>query len=99
MKAITVRQPWAWAIVHGGKTIENRALAWSYRGPLAIHAGLRWSERGGADTRVIQAFVADWRRVITAVNAMFAFVRYGDEEHSKATMPANLTLTAEVDRG
>lgn len=37
--------------------------------------------------------------VITAVNAMFAFVRYGDEEHSKATMPANLTLTAEVDRG
>lgn len=62
MKAITVRQPWAWAIVHGGKTIENRALAWSYRGPLAIHAGLRWSERGGADTRVIQAFVADWRR-------------------------------------
>lgn len=39
MKALTVQQPWAWAIVHGGKDIENRTQAWSYRGPLAIHAG------------------------------------------------------------
>ncbi|QDF16237.1 ASC-1 transcription coactivator [Gordonia phage Malachai] len=46
MKALTVQQPWAWAIVHGGKLIENRTANWSYRGPLAIHAGLRWSDRG-----------------------------------------------------
>lgn len=26
-KAISVRQPWAWAIVHGGKNIENRSEA------------------------------------------------------------------------
>ena len=24
MKALTVQQPWAWAIVHGGKDVENR---------------------------------------------------------------------------
>jgi hypothetical protein len=47
VKALTVQQPWAWAIVHGGKDVENRTQAWSYRGPLAIHAGTRWSERGG----------------------------------------------------
>ena len=23
-KALSVRQPWAWAIIHGGKDIENR---------------------------------------------------------------------------
>lgn len=42
MRALTVRQPWAWAIIHGGKDIENRTrnLAGSYRGPVAIHAGL-----------------------------------------------------------
>ena len=42
MKAITVRQPWAWAILHGGKDVENRTrnIAGSYRGPLVIHAGL-----------------------------------------------------------
>ena len=39
MRAITVRQPWAWAIVHGGKDVENRTrnIAGGYRGPVAIH--------------------------------------------------------------
>jgi hypothetical protein len=46
MRALTVQQPWAWAIVHGGKDVENRTQAWGYRGPLAIHAGARISERG-----------------------------------------------------
>lgn len=45
MKALSVRQPWAWAIVHGGKDVENRVQAWSYRGPLAIHAGLAHFEQ------------------------------------------------------
>lgn len=39
MKALTVRQPWAWAIIHGPKRIENRTWRTTYRGPLAIHAG------------------------------------------------------------
>ena len=46
MKALTVQQPWAWSIIHGGKLIENRTQQWSYRGPLAIHAGMRDSNRG-----------------------------------------------------
>lgn len=46
MKALTVQQPWAWAIIHGGKNIENRSTLWRYRGPLAIHAGMRISDRG-----------------------------------------------------
>ncbi len=41
-----MQQPWAWAIIHGGKLIENRTANWSYRGPLAIHAGQRYSDRG-----------------------------------------------------
>ncbi len=39
MKMLTVKQPWAWAILHAGKDIENRTWAPKYRGPLAIHAG------------------------------------------------------------
>jgi hypothetical protein len=46
MRALTVHQPWAWAIVHGGKNIENRTIRWTYRGPLLIHAGLRSSASG-----------------------------------------------------
>lgn len=38
MKALSIRQPWAWLIMHGGKPVENRDWRTSYRGPLAIHA-------------------------------------------------------------
>lgn len=45
MKALSIRQPWAWAILHAGKRIENRERKdgrmpslCSYRGPLLIHA-------------------------------------------------------------
>ena len=40
MKALTVRQPWAWLIAAGHKDIENRTCRTSYRGPLLIHAGV-----------------------------------------------------------
>jgi hypothetical protein len=39
MKALTIKQPWAWAIIFGGKDIENRTWRTRYRGPLLIHAG------------------------------------------------------------
>jgi hypothetical protein len=38
MRALTIRQPWAWLIVHGHKDLENRTWCTSYRGPLLIHA-------------------------------------------------------------
>jgi hypothetical protein len=53
VRAITVRQPWAWAIVHGGKDVENRTrnIAGAYRGPIAIHAGLAAFEQNNAASR------------------------------------------------
>lgn len=39
MKALSVKQPWAWAIIHAGKDIEKRTWRTDYRGPLLIHAG------------------------------------------------------------
>ncbi len=38
MKALSLRQPWAWAVVHGGKTIESRRWTTRFRGPFLIHA-------------------------------------------------------------
>lgn len=38
MKALSIRQPWAWLIVNGHKDIENRTWATKFRGPLLIHA-------------------------------------------------------------
>jgi hypothetical protein len=37
--ALTLRQPWAWAVFHAGKTIENRTFPTAHRGLLLIHAG------------------------------------------------------------
>ncbi len=53
IKALTICQPWAWAIVAGHKRIENRSWPTRYRGPLAIHAGLsrRWLPEGEAFIR------------------------------------------------
>lgn len=38
MKAISIRQPWAWLIMHGGKDIENRTWSTNVRGRVLVHA-------------------------------------------------------------
>lgn len=40
VKALTLRQPWAWATIYGGKDVENRRWRTRHRGPLLIHAGM-----------------------------------------------------------
>lgn len=47
--ALSVRQPWAWAIIHGGKDIENRSLAavrhGMTHGRICIHAAKGMTRR------------------------------------------------------
>lgn len=38
MRALTLRQPWAWMVVHGNKFIENRVWTTKFRGEFLIHA-------------------------------------------------------------
>ena len=38
MKALSIRQPWAWLIVNGYKDVENRTWATTERGTRLIHA-------------------------------------------------------------
>lgn len=46
--ALSIRQPWAWAILYAGKSIENRGWSTSYRGRIRIHAAKTWDEDGEA---------------------------------------------------
>jgi hypothetical protein len=48
--ALSVRQPWATAIIFGGKDIENRTWPTRYRGRVLIHAGK------GMDTDDVEGF-------------------------------------------
>ena len=61
MKALSIRQPWAWAILHAGKDFENRDWYTSFRGRFAIHAakGMTKSEYQSAISYITQAFVKD----------------------------------------
>jgi hypothetical protein len=43
-RAISVRAPWWWAILHG-KPVENRDWYTNFRGPVWLHASKHWSRR------------------------------------------------------
>ena len=59
MRALSIRQPWAWLIVNGIKDIENRNWRTDYRGYLLIHASKTWDQEG---YEVIQNKLADWEK-------------------------------------
>ena len=60
MKALSVRQPWWWAIMHAGKRIENRRWNTGYRGPILLHAakGCTRDEYESAVSWMIDAHVS-----------------------------------------
>lgn len=64
MRILTVRQPWAWAIIHGGKDVENRVrnIAGGYRGPVLIHVAKAedMSAMGPADHPALNAAKEAW---------------------------------------
>lgn len=52
MRALSIRQPWAWLIVNGRKDIENRDWPTNYRGTFFVHAGKTMTESDYADALV-----------------------------------------------
>lgn len=68
MKALSIRQPWAWLIINGGKNIENRDWPTRFRGRVLVHASKgmtrdEWSDAWefsqgtGASVKAIEAGV------------------------------------------
>ena len=46
MKALSIKQPWAWLICAGYKDIENRTWATGFRGRVCVHAGKAVDDSG-----------------------------------------------------
>jgi hypothetical protein len=42
MKALSIKQPWAWLIANGHKPVENRRWKTRFRGQFLVHAGKSW---------------------------------------------------------
>lgn len=53
-----MRQPWAWAIVHSSKSVENRPRVWSYVGVVGVHAAKEWDLSGLDDPAILDALDA-----------------------------------------
>jgi hypothetical protein len=53
MRAISIRQPWAWAIVYAGKDVENRSYPARFNGAvgqrIGIHASRTWERAEWAE--------------------------------------------------
>ena len=63
MKAISIHQPYAWAIVSGVKRFENRSWATAHRGRVAVHAGASRASLGDYDDwdAAVMAGLPAWR--------------------------------------
>src|SRR5262249_45422591 len=48
MKALRIRQPWAWLLANGYKDIENRTWNTNFGGAFLIHAGKAFDDAGYA---------------------------------------------------
>lgn len=58
MLALSIRQPWADAIIWHGKDVENRNWPTKFRGPVCIHAGQRWGRAEKADLAFVEDITA-----------------------------------------
>ena len=74
MLALSVRQPWAWAIARGHKVIENRDWDTRFRGTLAIHASLS-VDLDSSERPTIRAAGWDPADPVAAIGGIVAVVR------------------------
>ena len=54
--ALSIRAPWAWLIIHGRKTIENRDWNTGYRGRFQVHStATRLKDEYAAAQRLLES--------------------------------------------
>ncbi|GAA2104358.1 hypothetical protein [Actinomadura alba] len=77
MQAISVRQPWAWAIARGHKTLYNQSLPTGYRGPLLVHASMRVDLKAG-DSALMHSAGWDPADPLATLGAVIAVAELDD---------------------
>jgi hypothetical protein len=60
VKALSVRSPWRWFILHAGKDIENRDWPTKFRGIIDLNASKWWNEMEIANDEASAIRCADW---------------------------------------
>ncbi|QTV79458.1 hypothetical protein [Microbacterium sp. NIBRBAC000506063] len=75
-----MKQPWAWAIAAGFKSVENRTrnIAGDYRGPVAIHAGRGFDQAAATHPELVRRAREQWNdeaaELFTGMPQMFGHI-------------------------
>jgi hypothetical protein len=77
VQAISVQQPWAFAIARGGKGVSNQAVPTAYRGPLLVHASMRVDLKA-CDRPLIRSAGWDPRDPLATIGAVIAMADLDD---------------------
>ena len=93
IRALTVRQPYAGALIWHGKDRENRSRPMRYRGPLLIHAGLHkpdWHDYLTVRDMAPSGQPVEWDDDRRALGVILCTVRVTGCHHAKECLTAGL---------
>lgn len=77
LPCLSVRQPWAAAIIHLGKDVENRPWDTSCRGPLLIHASKRKPQPEEMAALFDLLGPVDEDQVLNRIERVYGTLQYG----------------------
>lgn len=69
-RALSIRQPWAWAIINAGKDIENRDWSTRFRGPVCIHAAKGVTRNEYEDAANYIGRATAWKSLVPDLHAL-----------------------------
>ncbi len=97
MRAITIRQPHAWAVVYRDK-VENRTrnIAGAYRGPVAIHAGLAKYEQDNMSSRAHRDAHGSETSTVIVYGAIIGVGELVDVHHADGCLQADISRLARM---
>lgn len=75
MKALSIKNPWAYFIFHEGKDVENRTYPTKFRGELLIHASKKSMDLGNCFVLMPDRFSAlDIKRLRTSAERFNSYI-------------------------
>ena len=94
-KALSIRQPWAWAILNAGKDIENRPRRFHYRGPICLHAS-QHKDRNEAQWDACMAILDGMHGAFTMRELAAQQGRWSSASTSNEAVRGGIIGTAEI---
>ncbi len=98
-RVLSLHAPWAWAVLHAGKNIENRALSFprSFLGEFWLHASLWPGTRKPLSEAKKNQLIDEWCSMIWQSNkhrSAFPVTTFGELDALRGCIVGRVTLTS-----